>query len=158
MVAECFPPPLYRKCVLTQQNWDFEQSHQASNQRQENPQLKNPHIPMPPGPFASWPEESRGPALQTVRFECRFGAGMGFAGPQAPKMSREAFGNVLSAIASRCVADAMPDDWPERDAELERERAYTEKVKEILPASFDLDAIAKRIAEATKQQTPGRAP
>jgi hypothetical protein len=36
MVAECFPPPLYRKCVLTQQNWDFEQSHQASNQRQEN--------------------------------------------------------------------------------------------------------------------------
>jgi hypothetical protein len=56
---------------------------------------------------------------------------MGFADPQLAKVSREALGNVLIAIVSRCVADAMPDDWPERDAELERERAYTEKVKEI---------------------------
>jgi hypothetical protein len=157
MVAECFPP-LYRSCVLTQKNWDFETSRQASNQGQANPPPRNPRVPMPSGPFASWPLETRGPALQTVRFACLFVAGMSFAGPSVPKMSHEAMADVLGAIVSGCVADAMPEDWPERDAELERESTYKEKVKEILPASLDLDTIAKQIAEAVKRQRPGATP
>jgi hypothetical protein len=106
---------------------------------------------MPPGPFASWPANIRGPALQSVRFTCLFLTVMASAGPNMPKLSRQAMNDAAAAVASGCVANAMPDDWPERAAELERERSHQEKVRDVWPASLDLDAMAKQMGQVVRQ-------
>jgi len=46
----------------------------------------------------------------------------------------------------------MPDDWPERAAELEQERSHLEKVRDVWPASLDLDAIAKQMGQEVKRR------
>jgi hypothetical protein len=106
---------------------------------------------MPPGPYASWPAESRAPALATLRFQCAFVAGMAFAGPQTPHLPPEQFRDVMHAVVSTCVVNAMPDDWPQRAAELEQARSYLEKTKGLLLASMDLEAIGKNMAAAVKR-------
>jgi hypothetical protein len=153
VVSECLPPS-NQVCAMTQKNWDFEQSRLASNQGQGNRPLNNPLVAMPPGPFGSWPEETRAPALRTLRFRCILLTTMAFAGPNVPKLSPEAMRNVAAAVVSGCVANAMPGDWPQRAAVLQQERSYIEKVGDVLPPSFDLDAIAKQIAEGMKRRDP----
>lgn len=153
VVSECLPPRNREHvCVLKQKDWDFENSAGASKARETIQKKLNPNVPMPLGPYTSWPADIRGPALQTVRFKCLFLIGMAFAGPNVPKLSQEAMRDVLAAVLSGCVANAMPDDWPEREAELGRERSYMEKVRDVLPASFDLDTIAKQVGETVKRQ------
>lgn len=53
-VSECFPPRNREHvCVMTQKAWDFEKSGQGSEAREivRNRFLKNPNVPMPPGPL-----------------------------------------------------------------------------------------------------------
>lgn len=149
--SECFPPPNVI-CVTNQESWDFQKSRLASTSSPPADLRKNLNVPMPPGPYASWPAESRGPALLTLRFKCTFLAGMAFAGPQLPNISPAERYAVLAAVVSSCVANAMPDDWPQRAAELDRERSNEEKVRSLLPASPDLAAIGKNIADTIKRQ------
>jgi tetratricopeptide (TPR) repeat protein len=148
MVSECLPPQ-YRVCVLTRENWDFEKSRRASNGRPASPL-----VPMPEGPFASWPPESREPALQTLRARCTFMSAMALAG--AGQLSRDAFTDVAVALVSGCVANAMPEDWPQRPAELERAKSYEEKAKPFMPTSFNFEAVAKRIAQSAGRRAPAQ--
>jgi hypothetical protein len=153
VVTECLPPQSREHvCVMKQKDWDYAKSSAAAKGREAIQRTNNANVPMPPGPYASWPADIRGPALQTVRLRCLFVTGMAFAGPNVPKLSREVMGDVLAAVVSGCVASAMPDDWPERNAELERERSHREKVRDIWPASLDLDAMAKQIGQSMRPQ------
>src|SRR5665213_1860435 len=81
------------------------------------PLLHPDNTPLPPGPFASWPEDARGPALRGVRSRCGFMVGMAFANYQGPK---EAITPIITAVLSACIAKVMPDDWPGKAAEIQR--------------------------------------
>ncbi len=111
--------------------------------------LKNLNVEMPPGPFASWPEESREPALQGLRSRCLFVSGMTFDNFKGPK---DALGPAALALVSGCVANAMPSDWPERAAEFKRARLYAEKAKSLMPDLPDLSELAKKIAEVVNKR------
>jgi hypothetical protein len=130
----------------------LQKSRRASNASPPPDLRKSLHTPLPPGPYASWPEESRVPALLTLRFQCAFIAGMGFAGPQVPHLSPAETRDAIHAVVSTCVVNAMPDDWPQRAAELEQARSYLEKTKGLFPASMDLEAIGKSLAEVIKRR------
>jgi hypothetical protein len=155
VVSECLPPRNREHiCALSQKNWDFEKSRQASNQGQQPPLLKDQNVPLPEGPFSSWPADSREPALQTLRSRCLFLAGMLLAGGNAPQVPRETLGNAALALISGCVANAMPEDWPQRGAELDREKMYEQKAKPFMPSSFDFAATVNNIAQAMKRRAP----
>jgi hypothetical protein len=154
VVSECLPPRNREHvCVMKQKDWDFAKSGEAAKGGELiQKTLLNPNVPVPPGPYASWPADVRAPALQTVRFRCLFITGMAFAGPNVPNLSPDARRDVLAAVVSGCVANAMPDDWPERAAELEQERSHQEKVRDVWPASLDLNALAKQMGQAVKER------
>jgi hypothetical protein len=152
VVSECLPPRgREHVCVMKQKDWDFAKSGATAKSGELNQKTLNPNVPMPPGPYASWPADIRGPALQTVRFQCLFITGMSLAGPNVPKLSPEARRDVLAAVFSGCIANAMPDDWPDRAVTLEQERSHLEKAKDVWTASIDLDALAKQIGQVVKR-------
>ncbi|MGH7041841.1 MAG: hypothetical protein ACREFY_06890 [Acetobacteraceae bacterium] len=90
--------------------------------------LQSMNIPLPHGPFASWPPEKRQPALRGLRSRCMFVAGMVFDNYQGPP---KAAGLDMIAIMSICVARSMPDDWPEQAAERKRSVSFYEAAKRL---------------------------
>jgi hypothetical protein len=66
---------------------------------------------LPPGPFASWPEESRGPAIGNLYRTCIVATAMGFDSSAAPK---DLAVELMQAEAFACVLKRMPSDWPDR--------------------------------------------
>ena len=155
VVTECLPPQDRRHvCVMKQKDWDFEKSAEAAKGREaiQKTPINKPNVPMPPGPYASWPADIRGPAVLTVRFRCMFVTGMALSGPTVPKVSQQAMRDVLAAVWSSCVASAMPDDWPEREAELEKAKSHRDKVGNVWPASLDLAAMGKQIGQIIRRQ------
>lgn len=101
--------------------------------------------PLPPGPFASWPENARKPALMGVISRCTFMTGMAFGDYQGPK---EAFKSVATAVASACIAKVMPDDWPGKAAELQQSSNAYEAAKRLDPNAPDPERLAGSIAHA----------
>ena len=101
--------------------------------------IPNMNVPMPPGPFASWPPEGRDPAIKGVQSRCMFVAAMAFDNYQGPK---EAIMPELQALTHACVAKQMPDDWPENAAEHERSVSFYEQAKKLDPKLPDPDVIA----------------
>ena len=109
------------------------------------PLLRPDHTPLPPGPFASWPEDAREPALRGVRSRCGFVIGMAFANYQGPK---EAIRPIITAVMSACTAKVMPDDWPGRAAELQQSANAYEAAKRLDPNAPDPHVLAGGIARA----------
>lgn len=107
-----------------------------------NTLMQSANIPLPSGPFASWPPESREPAIRGLRARCMFIGGMAFANYHGP---READGQDIAAFISACVAKQMPDDWPEKAAERERAAASYEAAKQLDPNVPDPNLLANAL-------------
>jgi hypothetical protein len=122
---------------------------QAQAQQQSPPQpapLLHPNnTALPPGPFASWPEDAREPALSGVRSRCGFMTAMAFANYQGPK---EAISPIITAVLSACIAKVMPDDWPGKAAEIQQSADAYEAAKRLDPKAPDPNLLAGGIAHA----------
>jgi hypothetical protein len=109
------------------------------------PQLLHPDAPLPLGPFASWPEDTREPALRAVRDRCIFMTGMAFDNYRGPK---EAIGQIAMAVVSACIVKLMPDDWPGKEDERRKSVDAYEAAKRLDPNAPDPDRLASMIAQA----------
>jgi hypothetical protein len=63
------------------------------------------NIPLPSGPFASWPPDIREQAIRSLRFRCMIIGSMVFGDYQGPKQA--AIQDIVAFISS-CVAAQMP--------------------------------------------------
>ena len=100
------------------------------------------NIPLPPGPYASWPEQRQDMAVRGLRSRCMLVAGMAFGDYQGP---RRAMTDGVAAITSACVVKQMPNDWPGRSAEQAREATHYRAAKAIDPQFPDPDLLVRGI-------------
>jgi hypothetical protein len=106
-ITECLPPD-YHRCVGNQANWDYEISHANLPSAQQTRPITN-RTPMPAGPFSSWPEETKKPAVASLEFRCGMVGIMALGNYQGPK---EAAKEMVQALAIACTDRQMPADWP----------------------------------------------
>ena len=106
-------------------------------------QLQSASIPVPSGPFASWPEDVREPAMRGVRSRCMVVGGMAFANYSGPK---EALMPSITAFLSACVAKQMPDDWPGKAAEHQRSVDAYEAARRLDANAPDPNLLAGGLA------------
>ena len=84
----------------------------------------------PPGPFASWPDEARGPAFKGTVARCVASEGKRFADfAGSPVLKRE---ELMGSVAA-CVAGDMPEDWPGRKSMRENAKTHFDAAHRIDP-------------------------
>ncbi|MGB8840739.1 MAG: hypothetical protein WCC64_06685 [Aliidongia sp.] len=93
--------------------------------------------PLPTGPYASWPEESKMPALAALRFRCTMMSVMALGASHSPKEAAQEQGK---GIADNCVTHQMPSDWPNLAETRETARHHFEAAHQLdgnieIPAS-----------------------
>lgn len=103
---------------------------------------RSANIPLPSGPFASWPPDIREQAICSLRFQCMIAGGMAFGNYQGPKQA--AIQDIVAFI-SLCVAAQMPEDWPDRAAENEIATSHHEDAKRLDPNIPDPALIASAL-------------
>ena len=96
-------------------------------------------VPLPSGPFESWPLEIRDAAIASLRDRSMFRA-VSLLG--AYEGSPEAAGKGILAFASFCVARTVPADWPGRPAELAQAFDALEDAKRLDPKLPDIERFA----------------
>jgi hypothetical protein len=112
-----------------------------------NQLLSSMNVPLPAGPFASWPAESRASAVQGVKSRCMFMVGMAMGGYKGPK---EAAGQEAAAAMAACITKLMPQDWPEQTTWHEQFVSAAETAKRLNPSAPDPDQLADAIVKAMK--------
>jgi hypothetical protein len=100
---------------------------------------------IPAGPFSAWPAETRDAAVRKLRFRCLMFAGMVFDNYSGPK---DAGAKDMAAIASTCVAMAMPDDWPGQAAERAQAASLYSVAKQLDPKVPDPSFVANALSQA----------
>jgi hypothetical protein len=99
------PARLYA-CVIA----IFAVSSAASAQPAVLPPLERVIVPLPPGPYATWPAEDRDAAVRSLFSRCAMdnvsSFGRGYQGPA--DATRESW----TAQTYACVVRKMPADWP----------------------------------------------
>jgi hypothetical protein len=76
-----------------------------------------------------------------------FMTGMALAGYKGPK---EAMGQEAGAVMAACVANMMPQDWPEQTAWHEQSAKAAEAAKRLDPNVPNADQLADAIVKAMK--------
>jgi hypothetical protein len=108
----------------------------AFAQQSANPVLvqNSVNAPLPPGPFSSWPVESRNPAIRALQSRCVVLIGMAFDDYQG---SKEAGTKEAQALLVACISKGMPDDWPMQKEIEEKSAAFYEAAKRLDPNALD---------------------
>jgi hypothetical protein len=66
-------------------------------------------VPLPEGPFSSWPADLKGRAVASLTFRCNLVSGMALGNYHGPLAAAKEYAQALTAA---CVDGQMPDDWP----------------------------------------------
>lgn len=86
--------------------------------------------PVPSGPYASWPIESRKAAVTGLHKRCQFSALLIVTEIKTVKAAQTAG---VEAFDAACMAHRMPLDWPYRTAALNRATSQYEIAKAADP-------------------------
>jgi hypothetical protein len=69
-------------------------------------------VPLPPGPFSTWPDDLKRKALVSLAFRCNMVSVMALGNYRGPEMAAKEY---AKSLAAACVDRQMPDDWPGHD-------------------------------------------
>lgn len=108
-------------------------------------------IPLPSGPYSSWPEESRMKAVATLSARCALVSGMQFVDYKGPQ---EASLELRRAMTAACVDHQMPDDWPGHAQIQASEKERLESARRLDPSfawtSNEIDDVWRDVADKAK--------
>jgi hypothetical protein len=106
--------------------------------------------PVPDGPYASWPEESKKNAVAVLSFRCLIISGMQLANYRGVQ---EAAHEMAQAMILACVDHQMPDDWPDRSYYQATERTHYERARALDPGlSLPSDDVWREVAKKLKEK------
>jgi hypothetical protein len=96
-------------------------AHATATEPSTKPPAFSLQMPLPKGPFATWPEASKEPAIRALAFRCMMVGTMALGSYSGPK---DAAVNYAKAFMMSCVLGQMPADWHDRAKVGELEKSY----------------------------------